>query len=68
VRKLPHLLRKDIKVTLTCGCRVLLWDQPRTRNSKFACGSNLGHGYSLAWVSWSDVNSDIPIYNKQVPR
>jgi hypothetical protein len=68
VRKLPRYLCRDIRVILTCGCRILIHDQPRHRNSKFACKSNLGHGYTLGWVSWNDTADDIVIHNKEAVK
>lgn len=41
--------KKDL-LTLTCGCKRPVWDKPRP-GAKFACPSNLGHGYRLDWVS-----------------
>ena len=50
--------RKDILVALVCGCTLRMFERPRNPNSRFACTSNLGHGYSVGWKSWSDLDDN----------
>ena len=46
---------KRFLVTLTCGCRIRLRNNPHRKGGKFSCPSGQGHGYSLTWTSWTDT-------------
>lgn len=43
-----------VTVWLTCGCSVRLKDSPMNYRVRYACPSNLGHGYRLRWTRWQD--------------
>lgn len=45
---------RHFNVVLTCGCSVLLRNPPISRQVQLGCPSGLGHGYQLAWVSWTN--------------
>jgi hypothetical protein len=62
-RRLPPLLRRDVVVTLTCGCQVRIHDKPRWNASKFSCPNGRGHGYNLGWTKWSDLDGSTSAEN-----
>lgn len=47
----------DFRITLTCGCAVKSRLSPMRTNETYACTTGLGHGYRLAWTSWTDVKT-----------
>ena len=51
--KLPY------RITLECGCTVRARNSPLRPQIKYACRSNIGHGYSVRWSSWTDGTKTI---------
>lgn len=45
------------ELTLTCGCRIRVYEPPNRPNAKFVCPMNLGHGYNLNWKTWRDTRN-----------
>lgn len=61
--------RLDIAVLLACGCTVKRRIHPSNQHSKFPCPSNMGHGYNLAWVSYTDPDMGFGVtVNRAVPE
>lgn len=51
--------RKNTVVTLECGCTVRAFHDNIGRGARFACESNLGHGYRVPWISSVNENGFI---------
>lgn len=64
---IPRHHRRRAKIKLACGCSVLFRDGPLSDHQKYACPSQVGHGYSLAWVEWAFPEDTRPTVNKNRP-
>lgn len=49
--------QRRYRVTLVCGCALLMRDHPLNVNTRFSCESGAGHGYRLAWASALDLRT-----------
>ena len=45
--------KRECRVTLECGCIALREGPPFNGHVRYPCPSNMGHGYSKRWTSWS---------------
>lgn len=43
------------RVTLACGCSIIVRRQPLTRHVRYGCTANVGHGYNLPWTTWEPL-------------
>lgn len=48
--------RARFLLTLSCGCRARARDVPR-KTAYMVCGSGLGHGTKLRWISAEDTHT-----------
>lgn len=44
----------NVVITLDCGCKLKVKTRPMSRNTKYPCPSNLGHGYNVLWRAWKE--------------
>lgn len=56
MRKYERRTNRDYRITLECGCAVLMRNPPRGgpvgARSTFVCQSGAGHGYQVRWLYW----------------
>lgn len=45
--------KREFRVTLECGCVIVLRNSPINDHIRYPCPSNMGHGYTLRWSSWT---------------